>query len=90
MTITIPPELEQRIRTSADAENLSVQDYVERLIREDETWTELSEAALTPSDPEFDEIRRAVQVGLDQAERGESRPAAEVFSELRAKYGISR
>jgi PHD/YefM family antitoxin component YafN of YafNO toxin-antitoxin module len=36
------------------------------------------------------ETLEAIRQGLDEAERGESRPASEVFAELSAKYGISR
>jgi PHD/YefM family antitoxin component YafN of YafNO toxin-antitoxin module len=36
------------------------------------------------------ETLEAIRRGLEQAERGESRPASEVFSELSAKHGISR
>lgn len=31
----------------------------------------------------------AIRQGIDEANRGETRPAGEVFAELRAKYGIS-
>lgn len=33
MTITIPPELETRLRVRAEAEGMTVQAYVERLLR---------------------------------------------------------
>ncbi len=36
------------------------------------------------------ETLAAIKQGLEEAERGESRPAGEVFAELRAKHGISR
>lgn len=32
----------------------------------------------------------AIQEGMASAERGELKPAAQVFSEMRAKYGLSR
>lgn len=40
-----------------------------------------------------DELERsrfiqAVKLGLKEAERGESRPAEEVFAEMQAKYGL--
>jgi predicted transcriptional regulator len=90
MTITIPSELEVAVRNKAEVEGLSIEAYVERLIREDEQFIEQSEEPLDDKDPEFVEIREAVLEGLEQAERGESRPAEEVFAELRAKYGIPR
>ena len=36
------------------------------------------------------ETLEAIKQGLREAERGESRPASEVFAELSAKYGLSR
>ena len=60
---------------------------MERLIREDEAWSEQSEESLDDKDPEFAEIRAAVMEGLEQAERGEGRAAREVFAELRTKHG---
>jgi hypothetical protein len=69
MTITITAELEAQVQERARAEGLSVDAYVERLIREEE-WTEWDERALEASDPEFAEIQAAVAEGLAQAERG--------------------
>ena len=90
MTITIPPELEAEVRNKAQAEGISVAAYVERLIREDEEWTEQSAEPLDDGGPDFADIRAAVMEGLEQAERGEGAPAEEVFAELRAKHGIPR
>jgi len=39
---------------------------------------------------EFRETKDAIDEAIEQGERGEGRPAGEVFAELRAKYGISR
>ena len=89
MTITIGPELETKIQEKAKSEGLTVQAYVERLIREDEEWGQPLEEPIEESCPEFQEIQQAVMQGLEEAERGEGRPAHEAFSELRAKYGIS-
>jgi predicted transcriptional regulator len=90
MTITIPSELEVAVRNKAEVEGLSIEAYVERLIREDEQFGEQFEEPLDDNDPELVDIRAAVVEGLEQAERGGSRPAEEVFAELRAKYGIPR
>jgi hypothetical protein len=90
MTITIGPELEEQVRTKAQAEGLTIQTYVERLIREDAAWGKYVEAPLDETDPEFEEIRAAVMEGLLEAERGEGSPALEVFAGLRAKHGVSR
>ena len=39
---------------------------------------------------DYVEMLEAMRQGLEEAERGESRPAGEVFKELSAKYGVSR
>ena len=88
MTITIAPELEAQLVETAEAEGLTVDAYIGRLIREENDWQELHEEPLSESGPEFAEIRAAVHKGLEQAERGEGRPATEVFAQLRAKHGI--
>ncbi len=90
MNLSISPELEIQLRNKARAEGISIEAYVERLIREDEEWDEQSEPALDENDREFENIRVAVMEGLAQAERGQSRPAEEVFAELRTKHGIPR
>ena len=90
MTIIIVPELETELRNKAQAEGLSAEEYVERLIREDGEWGERSEEPLDDHDPEFADARAAVMEGLRQAEHGEGRSAEEVFAELRAKHGIPR
>jgi hypothetical protein len=89
MKITISAELEVQLHQKATAEGLTVEAYVERLIRED-AWQETTEDPLQETDPEFDEIRAAVSEGLAQAERGEGKPACEVFAELRARHGVPR
>jgi predicted transcriptional regulator len=90
MVITIAPELEIGLQKKAEADGISVEAYVERLIREDEDWGERAERVLSDTDPEFAEVRAAVREGLEQAERGEGRTAEEVFAELRARHGLSR
>ena len=89
MTITISPSLEGKVREKAAAEGVSVDAYVEQLIHDD-GWGELE--AATPDDTRADlaDIRSAVSEGLAQIERGEGRPAREVFAELRAKHVVSR
>jgi len=88
MTITIPPEVERIARERAADEGVAIEAYIAQLILDDE----LGELDLRPMDenhPEFEEVRAAVMEGLEQAERGEGRPAEEVFAELRAKHGFS-
>ena len=89
MTIPIASELETQLRERAQAEGLTIEAYVERLIREDGDWRERFEEPLEEADSEFQEIRAAVHEGLAQAERGEGRTARDVFAELRARHGIS-
>jgi len=90
MRITIPADLEAQARKRAQTEGLSIEEYLERLIREDLAWKEAVEAPLSDRDPEYMEIRAAVDEGLAQAERGEGKPAREVFAQLRARHGLSR
>jgi predicted transcriptional regulator len=90
MAILLSPELEARARQKANAEGLTMEAYVERLIREDEAWRELPDEPLVEDSAEFHEIDAAVKEGLAQAERGKGRPAQEVFTELRQRHGISR
>jgi len=90
MQITMFAELEAQLQQKANAEGLTVEAYVERLIREDNAWQETTEEQLRETDPEYNEIRAAVSEGLAQAERGEWKPAREVFAELRARHGVPR
>jgi hypothetical protein len=90
MTITISAELEAQMKEKAKAEGLTVEAYVERLIREDAAWVESMEEPLDETGAEDDEIRVAVSEGLAQAERGEGKPARDVFAGLRARHGLSR
>jgi hypothetical protein len=90
MTITISAELEAQIKEKAKAEGITVEAYVERLIREDGAWAESLEEPLDETGTEGDAIRVAVSEGLAQAERGEGKPARDVFAGLRARHGLSR
>lgn len=44
---------------------------------------------LLEEEAEAASVRRAVAKSIEQAERGEGRPAHEVFAEFREKHGIS-
>ncbi len=90
MNLAVSPELETQLRNKAQAEGISIEAYVERLVREDEHWDGQSDPPLDENDPEFENVRLAVMEGLAQAEHGESRPAEEVFAGLRAKHGLPR
>ena len=43
-----------------------------------------------PGEEEFRESKAAIDEALEQGERGEGRPAENVFADLRTKYGVSR
>jgi hypothetical protein len=88
MTITIDSAFEEQVRRKAHAQGTTVENYIERLIREDAEWEHLEEP-LDETDPEFEEIRSAVMEGLGEVERGDVRSAREVFAELRSKHGLS-
>lgn len=90
MTIRISSQLETHVREKALAQGLSVEAYIEQLIRDDERTAEEPLDPLDETDPEYVEIRAAVEEGLEEAERGEGRPADEVFAELRTRHGIPR
>lgn len=84
MPIRIRPDLETQFCWQAESAHLSVEAYLEQLILDDAV-----DQPLAASDPEFAEIRAAVQEGLEQLDRGEARPASEVFAALRAKHGFA-
>jgi len=90
MTITIPSDLQVQLLERAREEGVSVDVYLERLIREDAAWGEYSGPVLDEADPDFGDISDKVAQGVKQAERGEGRPAKEVFTRLQAKHGLSR
>src|SRR5688572_3933603 len=90
MTITIPPELEARLQENARIRGLSVDAYIEELIREDEDSNRCTEPPLEEDDPELSDIRAAVNEALSQADRGEGTPAHEVFARLRQKHRLAR
>lgn len=90
MTVTIPSDLQAELLQRAQQEGVSVDTYLERLIRDDVAWGERAGPLLDEQDPDFADIRSKVKQGLRQAERGEGKPAKEVFSRLRAKHGPAR
>jgi hypothetical protein len=40
MSIAVPPELESKIRSRAEAQGLTIESYLERLVRDDQQGTE--------------------------------------------------
>jgi len=90
MTITIPSDLQAQLVKRAREAGVPVDTYLECLIRDDVAWGERSRPVLDEQDPDFADIRTKVRQGMRQAERGEGRPAKEVFARLRTKHGLSR
>ncbi len=90
MTVRIAGDLEAQLLSRAKAEGISADEYVARLIREDGEWGEIGEAPLDDTDRQFADIRIAVEEGIQQAELRESRPAGDVFGDLRDRLGIPR
>jgi predicted transcriptional regulator len=76
MSITLDPELEEQVRRSAELRGHALNDEVARLLRETLSWEER----------ERQEAIDAIQRGLDAANAGRVRPAAEFFAELEKKY----
>jgi hypothetical protein len=45
---------------------------------------------IAENENEFRDAETAISQAIEQGERGEGRPAEDVFKDLRAKYGASR
>ncbi len=81
MNITLAPDLEKRIeerihRGDYESPEAFITEAVSRLIEEEEQ--------------ELLETRAAIGQAFEELDRGEARPAEEVFAELRAEYGLPR
>ena len=88
MTITISEELDLVLTQKAEQEHLSVEAYIEYLIRGDDAWTELIEDPLNEFDSEFNDVRCAVEEGLQQAASGDVMPAETYFAQLRTRRAV--
>lgn len=77
MPIIISQPVEREARERAQAEGVTIEAYVERLILEDQ-WIESTGPSSAASD----------KAALDQMDRGAGLPAREAFAALRAKHGI--
>ncbi len=76
MTITLPPQLEKRIREKvASGTYPSPNDVLQESLR-----------LLDERDRKRAALRADIQVGIDQLDRGEGIDADVVFSELHSKY----
>jgi len=85
MTITLSPELQKRIAEklgSGDARSTDA--LVEQALK---FYLDYED---TEDDEEFLETKSAIDEALEQAERGEGRPAEDVFAHLRARHELSR
>jgi predicted transcriptional regulator len=79
MTITVSESTAKKVEQRAEAAGLSVDAYLDRLVREDEAWGEIA-TGFDERDDDFEAIRAAVSEGLQQAAQGEGIPAEEVFA----------
>jgi antitoxin ParD1/3/4 len=73
--VSLPDALKRHVEEAVQAgEYASPSDYVRALIRKDrERYAELTA------------LRAELRLGVDQLDRGEGRPAAEVFARLRTR-----
>ncbi len=80
MPITVHPNLEAKIRARAQAEGLTVEAYVERLIREEDSEIAQTEALLEEAaasgehvaltEREWDRMEQEARVALEAKRRG--------------------
>jgi Arc/MetJ-type ribon-helix-helix transcriptional regulator len=86
MNITLSPELQKRIAEKVERGDIGTADaFVEQALN---FYLDYEEGEV--DELEFRDTKAAIDEALEQGERGEGRPAGEVFAALRAKYGISR
>jgi Arc/MetJ-type ribon-helix-helix transcriptional regulator len=86
MTITLSPELQKRIAEKVERDDIRSADaLVEQALT---FYLEFEEGGM--DEEESFETKAAIDEALDQGDRGEGRPAEQVFARLRAKHGIPR
>jgi predicted transcriptional regulator len=86
MNVTITPELQKRIAEKIEHGDVETADaLVEQALT---FYLDYEESVM--DEKEFRETKAAIDEALEQAQRGEGRPAEEVFADLRARYGTSR
>jgi len=86
MNISLSQELQERIAEKVERGDVGSADaLVEQALN---FYLDYQEAEV--DEEEFRETKAAIDEAMEQGERGEGRPAEEVFAQLRAKYGISR
>lgn len=85
MNITFSPELQRRITEKVERGEIGSADaLVEQALN---FYLDYEEGEM--DEGELRETKAAIDEALEQGERGEGRPAEDVFAQLRAKYGIS-
>ena len=86
MNISLSPELEKQIAQKVERGDV---DSADALVEHALTfYFEYEHGEL--DDEELRETQSAIAEALEQGQHGAGRPAADVFSDLRAKYGLSR
>ena len=86
MNITLSPELQKRIAAKVQHGDIGSADaLVEHALN---FYLDFEEGGM--DEEEFLETKAAIDEALEQANRGEGRPAEQVFAELRAKHDVTR
>lgn len=86
MNITLSPELQKRIAEKVERGDVGTAEaLVEQALN---FYLDYEEGEM--DEEEFRDTKAAIGEAVEQGQRGEGRPAEEVFADLRAKYGISR
>jgi aryl-alcohol dehydrogenase-like predicted oxidoreductase len=86
MVLNLSPEVEAKLLERSKEAGMSPEQYVERLVGLEHLYT-VDEDEM--SDEELEDLRAAVDEGLDAADRGETYPAEEVFARFRTRHGLS-
>jgi Arc/MetJ-type ribon-helix-helix transcriptional regulator len=84
MNISLGPDLEKRI-----AERIHKGEYTSLEALVTEAVSRFIDQ-IDEEDAELHETRDAINQAFEELDRGEGRPADEVFAELRTEYGIPR
>lgn len=72
--LELRPEIEAQLAAEAQARGLALDRYIEEIV--------------TASAEEETRLNDALQQGLREIAQGDTRPARQVFAELREEYGI--
>jgi Arc/MetJ-type ribon-helix-helix transcriptional regulator len=86
MNITLSPALQERIAAKVQRGDVGSADaLVEHALN---FYLDFEEGS--PDEEEFRETKAAIDEAPEQGDRGEGRPAEQVFARLRATHGIPR